>query len=747
MLDRCGARVDCGLCPEGQTCGAAGPNVCGVGSCAPTTCLARGKNCGDLSDECASVIDCGACSAPATCGGSGVANVCGDGVCVPTTCAAAGKNCGGMTDGCYASLDCGTCQAPQTCGGANVPNVCGASCASGCPATYTCDPFGVCVGGTLGNLRIDLVEHWVSGTVTLNGARPSSTCTSQARAYVYFRDEAGRNRARLKVPCDGATSPFVFAGWVPPGTYTVVVAGAVSELGNGRYRVIERLEVAGDVSGLVLDVKAFSISGEVTLNGATPTSICTGGSRARVLFEDSLAGNDNSTLVPCDGGVGPMTYTVLLPAGSYAATVNPSEVDLPEGAYPFPAPVLVGSNVTNLRLNVPSWNVSGSVRVDGVLPTTTCSGADSPVFLEFDEPTLGYSVGFPTPRCTGSPVAWTFTEKVFPGVYDVFVTGRTNTEGVPRTRSRVAGRIFVGSNVTGADFDLRTFLVSGSVTRNGAQSLEPCSATPFAQLNFRLEAGQPTTGESYVNLACDGGVPQASFAVRLAPGTYEVRFEGFDLSVPQERFVARQSLVVQADVPQLDLALPFYTVSGEVTLNGAGVSANCTSGDLATVRFDDNQTKQRGMAHVPCPDAGAPAAFSGKLYPGRYVARVAPVGGTSNLPSATLGAEGWVDVQADVSNVHLDVRPFAFSGSLTVNGQTAPYDGGYPFLGFVVFDNLDGGIDYAAAVPQGMTPGPASFAGFVTPGIYRVYFGPFFELGIGAVWSREVPVVEQIRVP
>jgi hypothetical protein len=95
--DNCGSdrTVSCGTCTAPETCGGSGtPNVCGEGTCTPTTCAAEGKNCGTISDGCSGILDCGTCIAPETCGGGGTANVCGEGTCTPTTCAAEGKNCG-----------------------------------------------------------------------------------------------------------------------------------------------------------------------------------------------------------------------------------------------------------------------------------------------------------------------------------------------------------------------------------------------------------------------------------------------------------------------------------------------------------------------------------------------------------------------------------------------------------------------------------------------------------------------------
>ena len=54
-----------------------GPDADGGTPCVATTCLAQGKNCGDLIDGCGGTLSCGACGAGQTCGGSGTDHVCG----------------------------------------------------------------------------------------------------------------------------------------------------------------------------------------------------------------------------------------------------------------------------------------------------------------------------------------------------------------------------------------------------------------------------------------------------------------------------------------------------------------------------------------------------------------------------------------------------------------------------------------------------------------------------------------------
>jgi len=129
--DGCGNLVQCGTCPDGQTCGGGGVNgQCGApdsGSCVPTSCSDQGIACGPTGDGCGNLLQCGSCPAGQTCGGAGVAGQCGapPPACVPLTCQDQSISCGPAGDGCGNLLQCGTCPDGLTCGGGGKPGVCG----------------------------------------------------------------------------------------------------------------------------------------------------------------------------------------------------------------------------------------------------------------------------------------------------------------------------------------------------------------------------------------------------------------------------------------------------------------------------------------------------------------------------------------------------------------------------------------------------------------------------------------------
>src|SRR4029079_10336038 len=95
-----------------------------------------------------------------------------------------------------------------------------------CPSGFTCDTAGVCVGGNNMAIGIDVKTVNVGGTITLNGAAPTTlpACNAQpasSKANVHLVDTARGYSFDLPVPCSATT--FAWTGVVFPGTYKVTV--------------------------------------------------------------------------------------------------------------------------------------------------------------------------------------------------------------------------------------------------------------------------------------------------------------------------------------------------------------------------------------------------------------------------------------------------------------------------------------------------------------------------------------------
>jgi hypothetical protein len=164
-LDGCGKIADCGGCPSGQSCGGAGPNVCGTGACTPSC---TDKACG-ASDGCGGVCK-GACpdagpTCTPSCGGKacGASDGCG-GSCNEGTCGA-GLRCVKGACACDATSCSGCCSAGQCQAGTSLT-----ACGSGGAACAVCKSSGqACTAGACAAC---------SGKATDVSVKPSQGTTS-----------------------------------------------------------------------------------------------------------------------------------------------------------------------------------------------------------------------------------------------------------------------------------------------------------------------------------------------------------------------------------------------------------------------------------------------------------------------------------------------------------------------------------------------------------------------------------------
>jgi hypothetical protein len=151
--DGCNGTLTCPGCPNGQYCGAAGANKCGVPTCRPLECYElEGVECGLVGDGCGGTMTCGSCPPGQICTVvDGHPNRCAG--CAPKSQqqACAGLECGLVGDGCGGTVNCGTCGNGEYCG-ALTPNMCdpGPQCTPRkCPADAQCGVVGDGCGGTV----------------------------------------------------------------------------------------------------------------------------------------------------------------------------------------------------------------------------------------------------------------------------------------------------------------------------------------------------------------------------------------------------------------------------------------------------------------------------------------------------------------------------------------------------------------------------------------------------------------------
>ena len=469
-----------------------------------------------------------------------------------------------------------------------------AGSSSNLPGAAYVGSTGLAVSAAVANLAYDVKTFSVSGAVTLNGANPvssdtscyaSGTATNFPRGSVVLTDAA--QGISFRADLQGCTNTAAtFSTNVFPGTYKVTVAGSSSNLPGAAYVGSTGLAVSAAVANLAYDVKTFSVSGAVTLNGANPVSsdtscyasgTATNFPRGSVVLTDAAQGiSFRADLQGCTNTAA--TFSTNVFPGTYKVTVAGSSSNLPGAAYVGSTGLAVSAAVANLAYDVKTFSVSGAVTLNGANPVssdTSCYASGTATnfprgSVVLTDAAQGISFRADLQGCTNT--AATFSTNVFPGTYKVTVAGSS---------SNLPGAAYVGSTglavsaaVANLAYDVKTFSVSGAVTLNGANPVSSdtsCYASGTAT-NFPRGSVVLTDAAQGISFRADlQGCTNtaATFSTNVFPGTYKVTVAGSSSNLPGAAYVWSTGLAVSAAVANLAYDVKTFSVSGAVTLNGA----------------------------------------------------------------------------------------------------------------------------------------------------------------------------------
>lgn len=248
------------------------------------------------------------------------------------------------------------------------------------------------------------------------------------------------------------------------------------------------------------------------------------------------------------------------------------------------------------------------------------------------------------------------------------------------------------------DLALATVRVSGRLTFDGAPAGE------YTALSFTRADGHASR-EVTVE-------PDGTFAARVVPGTYDVRYAGsFECGVtlPCGAGVLREGVALVAD-GVLDIDVDVVSVSGRATLDGAAWPVGAL-GSITFAQGEDSTSVELDEST---------GAYDLRLLPGTYdvvyasttsfCAGPAPCGAAVLRGGLALEADGVVD---------LDVRAIRITGALTLEGAASSESAR------IVLSNDEGSIDLGTFFD-------ATYSVVIVPGTYDVLYQPPASCSVAA---------------
>ena len=350
-------------------------------------------------------------------------------------------------------------------------------------------------GTTTVDVDVPMVK--VRGAITINGVAGSVSGSGEVR----LRSALGGPDVLLD-----STTAGTFNKPVAPGTYDVVY-GQVSKgtaVPINRSGIVMKGVVipAGTTATLNVDVPAVTVSGALTMNGA------------------SVAGTSGMGSVQLSTPEGDLVTLGSLSSGTYSALVVPGTYDLyyaGAGASAAAAPrntkvllksaVVVPAAGATLSIDVPSAMVTGALTINSAV----VSSPDDEGQVLLRGPSGDATLGLTSAGAYAIPVV--------PGTYDVFYKATTASALAPRNTSALlkTGVVVAATGETTLNIDVPSVAAAGTIKIDGATVTDMLD---FGNLALRGAA----TGDE-IEL---GPTYTGAYATRVVPGTYDVVYTVFD---------------------------------------------------------------------------------------------------------------------------------------------------------------------------------------------------------------------------
>jgi len=642
------------------------------------------------------------------------------GACVPENdaafCARVARNCGRVTanDNCGTARsvpDCGQCTWPQTCGGGTTEGLCAAGCGYTCPQGFSCMGADGCGGGDYAQVRLDVVTHTVAGSITLNGAQPTTTCSGSTTIKASITFESTRTGAVITQDVTCSSGTFNYSVALPQDIYRVTVRGVHAttpldrtNLPSTPFIARAELPVNTDLAGVVLAVRSGSIAGTVRVNGAAatnPSAGCTGSTpKASVTLVGATHGASYAASLLCSSTLFSYSISNVL-ADTYRVVVTgllPTSAasNVPLAAYTADTARLIDSVLTGQVLDVltvtitGSTGTTGSIRINGASAVNTvanCSGTVNPAVVKARAVLKGitHSKDYAWDMVCSSTLFTVPATSILAGAYRLEVEGMADGSNVPYSNvpvgraTTLASRTFT-ADTTAVRWEMNTFTLTARTRINGTTifpaNAGACTGTGTATkaririlgANSQLDRTRDIPCSSTTWLADFGAVPADTYRM-------EAMGAGGLSTLPNEPFVAQAAYALAANAANLNLVVRTAQVGGRVYLNGAVPSSGPGTCSGATPRVALTLT---GTLHGAQYAFTVPCSSSAYALPAQTVLqdtyRVTTAGLAqagvllSSLPVHPFVAHDALVVNADATMLQFDVVTRTLEGPVLLNG-------------------------------------------------------------------------------
>lgn len=428
---------------------------------------------------------------------------------------------------------------------------------------------------------------------------------------------------------------------------------------------------------LNIDVPVITISGTVTLNGASmpDDTDLDGFHRGWLEFRDTAT---NHTVTAFLGETGASMFDVELFAGTYDILVQSRDAQyqtvLPDGARALLRSGVVFDTDTIQNFDLRVITVSGDVTLNGaVMPDDTDLDGFHRGWLDFRDKATNHIVS----AFLGETGASVYSVELFAGAYDILVQSRDvqyQTVLPDGARTMLDSAVVFDVDTT-KNLDLRVVTVSGEATRNGVVMPDDEDLDGFHRgwLDFRDRSTNHTVS------AFLGETGPSLYTIELFAGSYDITVTSRDAEyqtvLPDgARTMLDSEVVFDVDTTR-NLDLRVIVVSGEVTRNGAVMpdDEDLDGFHRGWLDFRDRSTNHTVSAFL---GETGPSVYSVELFAASYDILVTSRDAQYQtvLPDgAHTVLETGVMLDMDTTK-NIDLVVITLSGEVTRNGAVMPDD-------------------------------------------------------------------------